>query len=122
MGGVYFPIDDSKESRVLSVCVLDPDQTTQIINHELIHICAHNHKHYFETREERAQHLVKDKYTEEEFAALIGPCLTANQDKLFDAFEAHNVHVSRSVQSDRPRTLSRTNKCKDSEKTVSCKR
>lgn len=106
MGGVNFPADDAQHNRVLSVCVIDPDQTHQIVEHELLHICAHDHRHAFSSKEELRAHL-DEPQTEEYFATVIAPCLVVNYDKLYKAFQDHNVPISGYGKSDRPGINSR---------------
>jgi Zn-dependent peptidase ImmA (M78 family) len=94
LGGTYFPKDDSKEVRVLNVCsAYGPEQTKQIVEHELLHICMHGHKHAYTTQEELDVHLQVQKYSEEYFANQVAPCLIDNKDKLFTALEKHGVNL-----------------------------
>lgn len=115
-GGVYFNKDDS-ENRVLSLC--KDTISDQVIEHELLHICLHDHKHSFKTDKELNKHLVDDSYTEEYFASTVAPCLVANQDKLYTALERYHVFVPVDGESDRSRVASRKDKRKNSQSSIS---
>jgi hypothetical protein len=91
IAGVYFSKDDSR-SRVLSIC--RDTLTDQVIEHELEHICFHNHVHSFRTDEELNKHLAQQTYLEEQAIAIIAPCMVENRDKLYKALEKYeNIHL-----------------------------
>ena|ERR1700761_2488673 len=93
LGGTYFPKDDSKQVRVLSICSqYGPDQTRQVVEHELLHICMHQHIHRFVTQQQLDSHL-HVQYSEEAFADLVSPCLIEDQEKLFAALRDHHVAI-----------------------------
>lgn len=85
---VYFPLDDTKEHRVLFLCMDYPDENTQLIDHELIHICMHSHTHKFSNQEGLDNHLHRQVYGEEQIAVTVAPCIVANRDKLYSALES----------------------------------
>lgn len=91
IAGVYFPKDDSKETRVLSLCT--DTISDEVIEHELLHICMHDHRHSYPTDKELHKHLVEEQYTEEYFASVVSPCLVENEDKLYEALKQHGINL-----------------------------
>lgn len=89
---VYFPLDDTKENRILYVCPDYPGQMKQLEMHELLHICMHAHQHAYRTQEEMDKHLHEQKYSEEYFATIVSPCIIENKDKLSKALELNSVN------------------------------
>jgi antirestriction protein ArdC len=69
------------------------EQNRQIIEHELVHICMHDHPHNYKTEKDLQQHLYTQKYDEETIAITLAPCLVTNRYKLSKALEQHNVHL-----------------------------
>lgn len=116
-GGVYFSKDDSKENRVLSLCL--DTVSDQVVEHELLHICLHQHQHAYATDKELNQHLTDEQYSEEYFASVVAPCLLENQDKLFLALEAHHVlSIPENGKGDRRGIVRRKNNRSYSKSTV----
>lgn len=93
LGHTYFPLDDSKEHRRLYLCTCYPDETKEVVTHELLHICTHPHMHRFKIPEEMNEHLHVKMYTEEEFVSLVAPCVVDDEDKLFSALRAYHVRI-----------------------------
>lgn len=93
LGHTYFPLVDSRENRILYICDKYPGQTKQIVEHELLHICMHDHLHSYTTPEELDKHLHQQTYSEEYVATIIAPCLIENHDKLFTALRRHGVEI-----------------------------
>jgi hypothetical protein len=99
LGAVYFPKDDAKEVRVISVCTkYGAEQNREIVEHELLHACMHDHVHSFTTDAELYKHLNEQAYTEEQLASTLAPCISANRDKLIDALEEHHVKIQSAKQ------------------------
>lgn len=95
MAHVYYPVNDSKENRTLSICFdYGPIENRQLLKHELLHICMHDHKHNFSTKEEMDKHLHNQMYTEEYFATVVAPCLIDNEEKLVRALGDHHEYLS----------------------------
>lgn len=89
MAHIHYPLDDSTENRTLFVCTDYSDQTKQLVEHELLHACMHNHVHAYKTPQELDKHLHQQVYNEEQLVITLAPCLIDNEQKLFRALVKH---------------------------------
>jgi hypothetical protein len=86
MGSVMFPLDDRKSDRFIAVCRdVDVNQRRLAAEHELHHICYHNHEHTFATKAELDEHL-NHRFTEEESIEIVTPCIVDNRAIVYKAF------------------------------------
>lgn len=87
MGSVGFPRDDRVSPRVIKVCLeVDENQRRLVAEHELHHICYHNHEHNFATQQELDEHL-NHKYTEEQSVDILSQCVVENRSAVYNVFE-----------------------------------
>ena len=83
----------------MSVCTkYGAEQNREIVEHELLHACMHDHVHSFTTDKELHKHLNEQAYTEEQLVSTLAPCISANRDKLIDALEEHHVKIQSAKQ------------------------
>lgn len=87
IGGVYFSRDDSSP-RTLNLC--KDTLSNEVIEHELMHVCFHDHKHNFKTAKELKDHLDQE-HSEDYTASVVAPCLVENREKLYKALEQYHV-------------------------------
>jgi len=76
-GTIYFPLNDSSP-RILTLCNTSDD----VLEHELVHICFHNHPHNYPNLAVLNKHL-KDTYNEETAVEVIAPCLVENRKNFY---------------------------------------
>lgn len=86
-GAVGFPANDLVSRRTISACLtVNAYQRRLAAEHELHHICYHNHEHLFVTKLELQEH-INHKFTEEESIEIVTQCIIDNRKKVYDVFE-----------------------------------
>lgn len=86
MGAVGFPINDNLRTRTISVCKeVDAPQRKLVAEHELMHICYHNHVHVFQTNAELSEHL-SHRYSEEDSIEIVSQCMIDNRSTVYTLF------------------------------------
>lgn len=89
MGAVSFPPNDKSSDRFLYVCMdVDVNQRRLAAEHELHHICYHNHEHNFATKAELDNH-INHRFTEEESVEIVSQCVVDNRTQVYGAFGVH---------------------------------
>jgi hypothetical protein len=76
LGKTSYPLDDDVNHRFITLPTME-GQIPVSWEHEKIHACMHGHAHHFKTGAALKTHLEDEKYSEEEVATILAPCLLA---------------------------------------------
>lgn len=77
-GTVNFPTRDADSPRIMKLC----NTTDVVLEHELLHICMHDHPHNFANYGELSEHILA-QYSEEEAVELLTPCMVDNRENFY---------------------------------------